>query len=118
MSDILWPSSLQQLVEQSSFGLDTGESVIRSQMDIGPAKIRRRFTKQIDNLNVSIQVTSTQYTTLVDFYRVDLNGGVNQFVFNHPITGSPVYIRFVAAPKFKSLGGSQFEASMAWEILP
>lgn len=113
-----WPSSLQQLVDSQSFTLKLGDTTIRTDMDIGPAKVRRRFTKSVDTMNVTIQVDSDQFEDLYDFYYTTLNGGVDSFTFDHPITGVEVDIRFVAPPNFRPLGGLIFLAQMEWEILP
>lgn len=115
---IPWPSSLQQLVNQQSFVAKWGETVIRSDMDIGPAKVRRRFTRPIDTYTVNINLTITDYNNLYNFYNSTLNGGVNTFEFNHPITGVLTTFRFLAPPQVSPMGGTTFQATMEWEALP
>ena len=112
-----WPSGLQQLLNEDNFGNDFGDTTIRSDMDVGPAKVRRRTTRPIDSITNSINLTTAQYTTLKNFYNTDLNGGVNTFYFIHPITAVQVIARFTSPPKIRSLGGGQFRANMTWEIL-
>ncbi len=118
MPDILWPTSLPDKVQSDSFSLNIGETVVKSDIDIGPQKVRRRFTKQIDNISATMQMTSAQYQTLLDFFRVDLNGGTSQFVFNHPISGASTYMRFMSPPVFRAIGGVMFEVTLNWEIMP
>lgn len=115
---VAWPVSLQQLVNTDSFSLKVGETALRSDMDTGPQKIRRRFTKSVDIYSVSINVTSDEWETLYEFFDVDLNGGVNAFEFNDPITQEPREFRFLAAPEIRPLGGVVFQVSMQWERLP
>lgn len=118
MPDILWPTSLPQVVNKSGFNYKPGDTTIRSEMEVGPDKIRRRSTRPVDTMSLTMNVTQAQYTTLYTFWDVDLNGGVNQFVFNHPITGVAKYCRMVGPPSFTPLGGVNFIAQMTFEILP
>lgn len=113
-----WPSELQNLVNQDSFGLTFGDSTIRSDMDVGPAKVRRRITKAVDSITCSITLkTASEYSAFEYFYKTTLNGGVNQFAFNHPITGVQTDFRISKTPSFRPLGGSVFQVSMEWEIV-
>lgn len=113
-----WPISLQSKLNEDSFGLNPGDTTIRSDMDVGPAKVRRRMTKATDTLTCSIDVTTGEYSTFMLFYDTTLNGGVNRFDFDHPITGVPTEFRFAGPPQIRSIGGGNFRVSMAWEILP
>lgn len=113
-----WPATLQQLLSEANFGLEIGETVLRSDMDVGPQKTRRRFTKGVDQYSASIYITIEQYDILMTFYNTTLNGGSLAFTFNHPITQVPTDFRFKAPPKVSSLGGGNFMASFVWEALP
>lgn len=114
----VWPVSLQQKLNESGFGISHGDTTIRSDMDIGPAKVRRRFTRGIDNISGSIWLTTSEYTTFRYFYDTTLNGGVNRFEFNHPIDGTLKEYRFSSPPKYTSIGGGKFSVSMQWEEMP
>ena len=120
MPDILWPTSLQSLVNADTFSEKFANTLIRSDVEQGPPKVRRRFTKGIRQVTVSICIDADQYEDLEDFYDTETAGGSLQFLFNHPITGVPTYFRFVDPPDIKPLNGSgiKFTASMNWEILP
>lgn len=113
-----WPLTLQQLLNESSFGIQKGETVIRSEMDVGPAKVRRRFTKSVDTFTGSIWVDATQYVTFENFYDTTLNGGTLPFTFPHPLTQVPVDFRFKSPPKYTPVGSGTFEVTMEWEKLP
>jgi len=118
MAAATWPISLQQQVNEGGFTLNTGNTVIRSENQMGPAKVRRLMTKQVDNMPVTINVTTAQYSTLNSFFDVTLNGGAGTFNFNHPITGVLTEFRMVRPPSYSSLGGGVFVASMEWETVP
>lgn len=113
-----WPVSLQQILNEADFSYAIGDTTIRSDMDIGPAKVRRRSTRGVDTLSCSINLTTAQYSTFYYFYDTSLNGGVKTFNFVHPITGATNEFRFVAPPAFRYLGASNWAATMSWEKLP
>lgn len=115
---IYWPGTLQQLLSEANFGITLGETTIRSENEVGPTKVRRRFTKGVDQFSASIYLTVAQYSILTTFYNTTLNGGTLPFVFNHPITGTAEQFRFKAPPSISSIGGGQFIASMNWEKIP
>jgi len=115
----LWPSTLQQLLNSSSWDYKFGETNIRSSMDTGAAKVRRRFTHSIDSMSCTIDLHKDQYTTFDTFYRVTLNSGVNTFSFQNPLTGTVNdKWRFVSPPSISYIGGEYFRVSMNWELLP
>lgn len=114
----IWPAQLQDFVNEQSFSLEIGSTTIRSETEIGPGKVRRRFTKSVDKMNVSINLTQALYDTFYTFYDVDLNGGANTFLFNHPISGEQKEMRIMGQPTFSPLGGGNFVVNMTWEIMP
>lgn len=117
---IEWPPQLQQLLSTDSFNYMFGETTIRSDMDVGPAKVRRRFTAGVDTLSCSIQMSYENFQILRDFFDVTLNGGVNQFEYTHPFTQELALFRMVGPPSLRPLGngGVEYEVSMKWEVLP
>ena len=115
---VAWPVSLQDKVNEDSFNLKLGDTTIRSNPDVGPVKVRRRFTRPIDTFTVSIDLTVTEYSTFYYFFNTTTNGGVTPFTFVHPITGVLKEFRFTGAPSISSIGGGNFRATMGWEELP
>lgn len=113
-----WPGTLQQLLSEANFGIAKGETTIRSDMDIGPKKVRRRFTKGVDIFTASIYLTVTQFTLFETFYDTTLSGGSLPFTFNHPITGVATDFRFASEPVYRSIGGGNFTVDFNWEKLP
>lgn len=114
-----WPATLENKVNSGSFTFQIGETVIRTQMDVGPNKTRRRSTKSIDTYQVSLLVKDfNEFTDLYDFYDVDLNGGTLAFDFLDPLTNTTREFKFSSPPSFSSLGAGVFTASMQWETVP
>ena len=113
-----WPAQLQDKLDQDSFTFKIGETSIRTEMDIGPAKVRRRFTKSVDALQCQIRMTYSDFQYVYNFWDLDLNGGAGTFYFNHPFTGVQTVFRMVGPPEISPLGGTEFIVSMQWEAMP
>ncbi len=118
MADVAWPITLQQNLNASNFSYTIGETVTKSDSDIGPAKVRRRFTKSVDTMTASIWVTQAEWTILYNFYDVSLNGGVNPVLLTNPINGVVIRARFTAPPSFRPVSPLVYEASLNFEVLP
>jgi hypothetical protein len=118
MPPVNWPASIEELLDTASFQEEFGETTIRSETDIGPAKVRRRSTKGVDAIKCSVIANKDQYEDFRDFFDIDLNGGAGTFFFTNPITGIVDTYRMTRPPSISSLGGVQFSISMSWERLP
>lgn len=114
----VWPSTLQQLLSEASFSYEIADTALRTDMDIGPQKVRRRFTKSVNSLTGSIYLTIAEYNTFYTFYNTTLNGGILPFEFNHPITQELKEWRFKGPAKISSIGGGNFMVDFSWEELP
>jgi PPE-repeat protein len=114
----IWPATLQQLLSEASFGIAVGDTILRTDMDVGHAKTRRRFTKGVDIFTGSIYLTLAQYDFFMAFFNTTLNGGSLTFTFNHPLTQVPTDFRFKGAPSISSIGGGNLTASFTWEKIP
>ena len=84
---------LPDYVRRDGFGYSRQSGIIRSEMEAGYPKTRRRFTATIRNYRVSFTLTSLQFTTFEDFvYNTQtatdppgIIGGVMPFTFPDPI---------------------------------
>ena len=114
----VWPASLQQKLNSSSFQLGWGSTSVRSETDIGPEKVRSRFTDAVDTYSCSVLIDYSEYNTLLVFFKTTLNNGVTPFLFEDPFTQVQSTFRFVSPPRITPLGGRVFEVSMSWEKLP
>jgi hypothetical protein len=113
-----WPSSLQQLLSEANFAYEIADTALRTDMDIGPQKVRRRFTRPVNSLNGSIYLTTDQFGFFYTFYNTTLNGGVLPFEFLHPITKELKNWRFKGPARVSSIGGGNFTVEFTWEELP
>jgi hypothetical protein len=79
MSNAQWPASLPQsylLIGQTE---QAPNLMLRTQMDAGPAKTRKRFTAGVRMLRVRWLMTRAQKDTFDAFYRETLGGGALRF---------------------------------------
>lgn len=113
-----WPVDLQQKLDSDSFEMKYGDTALRSDMDVGPAKVRSRYTDAVDLYTCTIILDYDKQVTLKDFYKTSLSNGTLPFDFNDPFTGLPASFRFAAPPSIRALGGRKFRVSMNWEKLP
>lgn len=116
-----WPISLQQKINSDNFSLDIGDVTIRTDMEVGPPKVRARATRGTDTYAVSIWVKKgTEYTTFINFYKTTLANGTKTFEFINPITEVNEIFRFIGTPKIGLVGstGNTLQVTMTWEQLP
>lgn len=100
-----------------------GDNTLRSSMDVGPPKLRRRSTAAPDRFVGDILVTLTQYGTLETFYKTTLGYGALPFDGTHPITGAAAEMQFMAPPACRPTnnykdGEQLWLATLQLEILP
>lgn len=88
----VWPPGLPQNPEKG-FTESVGVSVLRTPMEAGPAKMRKRF-KRPGILNVSYLLSTDQVALLETFVFTTLQG-VFRFNFTHPRTTQLVEVRIV-----------------------
>jgi len=109
-----WPLSLQQKINQAGFTNGFGNTVLRSEMDLGPEKRRQRQTRGNDSLSTSIDLDKDEYITLELFFKTTLAGGSLNFDFDHPISGDSEEFN-MKEPSIVPLGGLVYRVSMVWE---
>lgn len=115
-----WPSSLQQKMDVDGFQYRFGNTAVVSDMDVGPAKVRNRFTDAIDGYDCQHTIDIDDIAIFKTFYKTTLGNGTLKFTFPDPITGVVTEFRFTPGqtPIFRPLGGRIFTLNMSWEFVP
>lgn len=113
-----WPSTLPSAPLMERFRETAPDTVLRSQMETGPAKLRRRTTAGVREMKLSYLLSRAQVEALDGFYLGDLFGGALAFDFTHPRTGDGVSCRFRAPPVYTPVNGDYFRAALELEVLP
>lgn len=103
-----WPSSLPQTPLADGFTESRLSTVIRTETDVGPAKVRRRYTAEIRIVSMGLLLTSAQVATLETFYDSTLSGGVDPFDWVNHRTGAAASYRFRAPPAYTEAGAPDY----------
>lgn len=113
-----WPSALPK-AEARGYTESPPDSRIFSEMDMGPPKVRRRFTAQIRPYEITIQMTKTELETFDAFFTVTTQGGSLPFDFPNPRGAGTIQARFGRTPpQYSSFNGGYCVVSFALEKLP
>ena len=114
-----WPATLPAFNEilVDSYQEIAPDNIIRTQMDIGPDKIRLRGTAAPEFFSGNFYMTSTQVGILRTFFDDTVNYGVDAFDTIHPRTTAAVSARFTAQPQIARMG-AEWSVMIACEILP
>jgi hypothetical protein len=122
MAIATWPTANNfPQVPQKGFTESIGVNVIRSNMDSGPPKQRRRGSRP-NTMDLSFIMTTAQTTTLETFIKNTLQG-VKRFSFTHPRTSATVEARIVPQSegeffRLQYLAPGYWQTSLKFEILP
>lgn len=108
-------------VPQKGFSESVGMNIVRSNMDAGPAKQRRRGMRP-STMDLSFIMTTAQTQTLQTFIQTDL-AGVKRFYFKHPRLGTTIETRIVPQGegeffRLQYLAPDYWTTSLKFEILP
>jgi len=119
---VAWPSSLIGVdVLDSGYSESPADNVIRSPMDVGPAKLRRRGTSMPQRISWQQILASTNVGSLDTFYITTLAYGSLDFTRVHPRTGSTATtMRFLSPPTYSVVKDSpgNWVVSFDCEVLP
>lgn len=113
-----WPGTLPIAPLLDNFRETVPDTVLRTEMEQGPAKLRQRTMAAVRTLAVSYLLDKTQVTALETFYLTTLSGGITPFDFAHPRTAATVSCRFVKPPEYTTTNGNFFKTTLELEILP
>ena len=107
-----WPSKFKILRDNFTEGLP--DRVISSNMDVGPAKKRRRTILASYKVNMLVYIAMSDVDDFRQFY---LDNDVAVFDFIHPRTNQTVQARFASVPS-PTLNETYYTASVELEIMP
>lgn len=104
-----WPVSLPQYPLQEGYKEAPGANVIESQVDAGPPKRRRRYTKRNDPHTMIFELDDTQLATFKSFYGTTLQDGNLSFDYVHPAEAVLATWQFQGQPEYRSVGGPLYQ---------
>lgn len=103
MASQVWPPGLPQAPRLAELVETPPNLVVRSEMDVGPAKVRRRAVAGVTTWQMALNITRDQRALLLDFFRVTLLEGALAFDWRNPVTHAPAEFRFVGVPTIRPL---------------
>lgn len=120
---VLWPIGLPSAPLVRGLLETVPDLVVRSAVDVGPAKVRRRLTAGVRTFNVRFSMTFDQMELFDEFFLTSIRGGALPFLFTNPRTGEQVDMRIVGRPQYPvrtpRLGtGRHGEVIATFEVLP
>ena len=119
-----WPSSELPAPQWDGLQIEMQDTILRSQMDTGHAKTRRRFTAASTYIQATWVFTRAQFVRFMTFYESETYSGALAFDWVHPVTNATVQARFRKPPTSKTLGdphlgvGTSSGASSVKGVLP
>lgn len=113
-----WPTTLPATPLLDRFRETAPNTLIRTEMEQGPAKMRQRTTAGVRTLSVNYLLSAAQVTTLDTFYVSDTAGGSIPFDYTHPRTGDALSCRFKSPPEYAPGNGLYFMTTLSLEIMP
>lgn len=89
-----WPLTLPQDTLQDGFQYSRQTGLIRTDMDAGYPKTRRRFTATVRTYNISMVMTKTQLEAFETFYFDSLQMGTVRVNFPDPLSPTQASAEF------------------------
>jgi len=123
VADIVWPAGLPQAPLVRSLSETFPALALRTEMETGPAKMRRRATAVPRSFDIELSLTRNQVALFDQFYTDSIKLGSIPFEWKHPRTGAVCDMRITstpnARPKAPRQSGTEYwSLSFGIEILP
>lgn len=115
-----WPASLPQTPLLQGFSEGMPDTTLRTQMDAGPGKTRKRFSAGIKLFQFELILTADQAATFDTFFRTDTADGALPFDWKNPRTDVAVSFRMVTPPPpaLVSIDKDIYRLALSLEQLP
>ena len=116
MATITWPELLPAGLLADGFSKEPQSGVIRSSMDAGPQKARRRYTARAVKYSGKQIFSAAELAVFEQFYHTVLADGALRFNFTDPITREAAEFRFAGDYAVTAIEGL-YEVSLPLERL-
>lgn len=91
------------------------KGTIRTEMDTGPKKVRKRFSAAVRRVSVKMILDGDQKNSFDDFFIDTLDEGAKKFDWEDPSDDTTVEMRFISYPGFKQKKGAKNISDRVWE---
>jgi hypothetical protein len=114
----VWPVSLPQAPIADGYQEQQGDSLLRTPMDLGPAKQRPKNTGGVKPVLWTWELDGGELTAFETFFEQTLEGGALAFEMTHPRTGLGITVRIVKPPVAHPVTGDIWQLPLQLEVLP
>jgi hypothetical protein len=116
----VWPETLPQKLLVDGYSQSAANTLLRSEMETGPAKQRRRFSAGTVPLSGKLILDWDELDILRAFYDTTLVGGSLRFIWKDPIDqlSGNAQMRFTSPITWTTYGAGLFSVSLNLEIMP
>lgn len=115
---IVWPVTLPEYFFAHNYSETPRSQVLRSEVDIGLAQVRRRYTKEIYDIEGSMRMSQDQLTIFDEWFDDILLGGTQTFLMINALSLETRTMRFKKPPTYNHEGGVYYQVSLSLEVLP
>ncbi|MCL2174969.1 MAG: hypothetical protein FWB73_02880 [Treponema sp.] len=109
MAEIFWPDALPADFLAEGLTIQPQSNVIRTTMDAGARKTRRRYTANTTKYSGKQRFNEDEFIVFKQFYKTELADGVFRFNYKDPITNEMAEFRFTEDYTAAEVGG-------IWEV--
>lgn len=113
-----WPDGLPSAPLRDGYSESQASAVIRTDMDAGPARVRRRTSAHVTDITARYLFNDAQMDTFMAFFNQDAGAGAVIFAMPHPRTGETVSARFRTPPQARALQRGYSFVDVSLEIMP
>lgn len=110
----VWPASLPDI--SLALTETRQDATIRSSMDAGPMKMRRRFSAASRYVTGSVIMDNTQRATFDTFFETTIAEGALPFDMDDPRDGTSLEWRFMEPPAFTARKGNGSNVVTLWNV--
>lgn len=115
MASIIWPASLPAYPELAVYSPEVQDQKIRTSMETGVAKVRRRYTASIMKHPVRITLSASQFETFKTFFNTTTQFGTLPINWDFFGTND---LRFVGVYQYKYITPEIVQVTFTLEELP
>jgi hypothetical protein len=114
---VAWPSTLPQSPLLENWQETPPNLIIRTSMEVGVPKVRRRATTGPRAMTWPLLLTSAQVDILETFFYTTILAGSVIFTHKHPRTGAATNNRIKGPPVYTRIA-QYYRCDLDWEIIP
>ncbi|NKM69160.1 hypothetical protein [Rhizobium laguerreae] len=102
---------------KNGYSEEGADNLLASNVSVGPAKLRRRTTANVESITGSMMMSEAECQTFKSFVKNDIKDRSMAFTFPDPHGGSALLVRMRQPPSYTSMG-ILWRVQIGIEVLP